>query len=41
MISEPYVNKEDIDRRYEMNRYIYSKSLDNRLIELWNNKIYI
>lgn len=38
MISEPYVNQEDIDGCYDMDIYIYSKSLDNKPIELWNNK---
>ena len=39
LIEEPYTNEYDQDEYFIAKIYIYSKSLNNEPVELWNNKI--
>ena len=39
LIEEPYTNEDDQDEYFIAKIYIYSKSLNNEPVELWNNKI--
>jgi len=38
MIKEPYDNPDDKDEYFDAKIYIYSKSLTDKKIDLWNNK---
>ena len=39
LIEEPYTNEDDQDEYFIAKIYIYSKSLNNEPVELWNNRI--
>lgn len=39
LTEEPYTNKDDQDEYFIAKIYVYSKSLNNEPVELWNNKI--